>query len=354
MNSHSQRTAFAASSRPRPSLALAGHAGADPIAYDQTPLSNIVAQLGQQYGVSIVLKGSARAEPGAGRDPARRRPGTTPTRLQAINALANAAGVDFQKGIVVSKIATDDVPPPVKIDSNGYVVFKDKTVPARDAIAEIATTDNATIQVSDDVTGDVTFPKTTMRTADAAAEIARQTHTRWRVYYALTPHNMAQRGKVVDHNNGGQAIVQLPFTYYGTKTDPDQTATTAGARPERRTIPALARPGQISPVTYAGPNAAAPSASARWPAARHRALLLRPVLRLRRADAVHLRQWLRYRSGSASPTRPSTATSAAAVSEAMAAGGCQRCLSCRFGRLRPLRRLRRARHLLDRPGRTRD
>ena len=170
--------------------------------------------------------------------------------------------MDFQKGIVVSKIATDDVPPPVKIDSNGYVIFKDKTVSAREAIAEVATTDNATIQVSDDVTGDVTFPKKTMRTADAAAEIARQTHTRWRVYYALTPNGMALRGKVVDHNNGGQAIVQLPFTYYGSKTRPDQTvASAAGGTnpPNTPGNPSLAVSADGSnPVTYAGPNNGGP------------------------------------------------------------------------------------------------
>ena len=184
---NSRRAAFAASLAAAV-LAFAGRAGADPIDFDQTPLSNIVAQLGQQYGVRVVLEGTLTQNPQRAVTLHIGDPGTTPTRLQAINALANAAGVDFQKGIVVSKISSEDVPPPVKIDSNGYVVFKNKTFSARDAIAAVATTDNATFQVGDDVTGDVTFPKMTMRTADAAAEIARQTHTRWRVYYALTPH----------------------------------------------------------------------------------------------------------------------------------------------------------------------
>ncbi|MBV9850825.1 MAG: hypothetical protein JO250_14215 [Armatimonadetes bacterium] len=222
-----RRTAFAAiTSLAVTILALVSRAGADPIAYDQMPLSNIVAQLGQKYGVSIVLKGELT------RDAARPvtfsigDAGTTPTRLQAINALANAAGVDFQKGFVVSKVASDDVPPPVKIDSNGYVIFKDKTMPARDAITAVATTDSATVQISGDVTGDVTLSKTTLRTAEAAAEIARQTHTRWRAYYALTPRAAAQRGKVVDRNDSGQAIVELPFTYYGSKA-PEQPNTPA-------------------------------------------------------------------------------------------------------------------------------
>ena len=257
MNRH--RKAFAASLAAA-LLALAGHAGADPINYDQTPLSNIVAQLGQKYGVSIVLEGALTEDSGRAVTLHLGDPGTTPTRLQAINALANAAAVDFQKGIVVSKISSDDVPPPVKIDSNGYVVFKDKTVPVRDAIAAVATTDNATIQVSNDITGDVTFPKTTLRTADAAAEIARQTHTRWRVYYALTPHGTALRGKVVDHN-GGAAIVQLPFTYYGTKTRPDETVANAARNvpPNTPGNPALAVSADgSSPVTYAGPNNGGP------------------------------------------------------------------------------------------------
>ena len=206
-------------------LTLAGHTVADPVAFDQTPLSNIVAQLNQQYGVNIVLKGSLAQNAERAVTLHVGDTGTTPTRLQVINALANAAGVDFQKGFVVSKIASEDAPPPIKIDSNGYVVFKDTTVSAREAIAEVATTDNATIQVSPDVTGSVTFSKMTLRTADAAAEIARQTHTRWRVYYALTPHNMARRGKVVDRNDSGQAIVELPFTYYGSKTVPGTNAT---------------------------------------------------------------------------------------------------------------------------------
>ena len=225
---NSQRTASAGASLAAAVLALVGPAVADPVSYDQVPLSNIVAQLGQQYGVNIVLKGNLATDSSRPTTLHVGDPGTTPTRLQAINALANAAGVDFQKGFVVSKMATDDVTPPVKIDSNGYVVFKDKTVPARDAIAEVATTDNATIQVSDDVTGDVTFSKMTLRTSEAAAEIAQQTHTRWRAYYALTPRSMGLRGKVVDHNNGGQAIVELPFTYYGSK-EPPAAASSTGA-----------------------------------------------------------------------------------------------------------------------------
>ena len=111
------------------------------------------------------------------------------------------------------------------------------------------------------MTGDVTFPKTTMRTADAAAEIARQTHTRWRVYYALTPNGMALRGKVVDHNNGGQAIVQLPFTYYGSKTRPNQTVARPPNGRTRRTRrePSLAVAADGSnPVTYDGPNNGGP------------------------------------------------------------------------------------------------
>lgn len=257
---NSRQAAFAASLTAA-LLAFAGHAGADPISYDQMPLSNVVAQLGQKYGVSIVMEGALARNPARAVTLHVGDPGTTPTRLQAVNALANAAGVDFQKGIVVSKISSADVPPPVKIDSNGYVIFKDKTVSARDAIAAVATTDNATIQVGDDVTGDVTFPKTTMRTADAAAEIARQTHTRWRVYYALTPHGAAQRGKVVDHNDGGQSIIQLPFTYYGSKTRPDETVAAAGGTvpPNTPGNPALNVPGTNSgPETFAGPNAGGP------------------------------------------------------------------------------------------------
>jgi hypothetical protein len=236
-------------------LALAGPAGADPIAFDHAPLSNIVAQLSQQYGVNIVLKGSLAQNPSRAVTLRVGDPGTTPTRLQAMNALANAAGVDFQKGFVVSKIAADDVPPPVKIDSNGYVVFKDKTVSAKDAIAEVATTDNATIQVSDDVAGNVTFTKSTLRTADAAAEIARQTHTRWRVYYALTPRSMGLRGKVVDHSNDGQAIVELPFTYYGSKSGPAATGDdTVTAPPNTPQNPALGVGPDNNPgVVFNGP-----------------------------------------------------------------------------------------------------
>ena len=232
-------------------LALAGRSGADPISFDQAPLSNVVAQLSQQYGVSIVLKGALAQNPDQAVTLHVGDPGTTPTRLQAINALANAAGVDFQKGIVVSKIAGDDVPPPVKIDSNGYVIFKDTTVSASEAIAEVATTDNATIQVGDDVTGDVTFSKATLRTAEAAAEIARQTHTRWRVYYALTPRSMGLRGKVVDRNNGGQPIVELPFTYYGSKTGPTQAVVSANPA-KTPGNPALQGPNEDGSIPASG------------------------------------------------------------------------------------------------------
>lgn len=237
-------------------LALAGRAGADPISYDQAPLSNVVAHLNQQYGINIVLKGGLTQNPGRPVTLSLGDATTTPTRLQVINALANAAGVDFQKGYVVSKMAADDVPPPVKIDTNGYVIFQSTTVPARDAIAAVATTDGATIQIGSDVTGDVTLPKTTMRAADAAAEIARQTHTRWRVYYALTPHGMAQRGKVVDHNNGGQAIVELPFTYYGSQSPPEEKVAdngtdNAGATTQTNTNSPTGSATNALPYSYA-------------------------------------------------------------------------------------------------------
>ncbi len=210
-------------------LVASASARAETVAYRRVALHNVIAQLRSRYGMDVVLKGRLRDQ--------RERPitfdvgdpDTTTTRLQIMNALSDATGVDFQKGFVVSKAARNETLPSVEVDTNAFVIFKSRTVPVRQAIAIVAGSDNATIQIAPNVTGDVTFSSTTLRAAQAAREIAQQTQTVWHAYYALTPDDMMARGR-------------LPLTYYNTTPPAAPPAKTASN-------PTPDTPGATSPST---------------------------------------------------------------------------------------------------------
>ncbi len=222
---------------------FAGSAHAQTVSYRRLALHNVVTRLMQTYGLDIVLKGSLLDKPNLPITFSVGDPDTTTTRLQIMNALANAAGVDFQKGFVVSKLGANETLPPVQVDTDAFVIFKSKTVPARDAIAIVAGSDNATVQIAPEVTGDVTLSSTTLRTSQAAREIAQQTQTVWRAYYALTPEDIMARSP-------------HPFTYYDTTPPPaPASAPVAPTAPAVPTAPApgtqvVTAPGLVAPGPF--------------------------------------------------------------------------------------------------------
>jgi hypothetical protein len=171
-------------------MALFPVAKADVIAYQRMPLANVISRLNQRFHINIVLKGQIARQPNRLVSFSVGTSDQDTTRVQAVAALANAANVDFQKGFVVSKIPADEAVPDVAIDTGGHVVFQNKTMSAAEAIKIVAATDDATSQVAADVTGKVTFTDTVLLASDAAKQIAQQTHTVWRVYYALMPDDL--------------------------------------------------------------------------------------------------------------------------------------------------------------------
>lgn len=175
-------------------LVVGASAKADVISYQRAPVANIVSQLDTRYHIHIVVRGPLANVPN---HLVSFTVGTTdqPTdRMQAVGAFANAMNMSFLKGFVIDKLPPDETVPKVPIDTSGMVVFQSKTVPVRQAIATVAGTDDATSQVADGVTGTITFTDTTLKSTEAAQEIADQTHTVWRVYYAIEPQAMLAAG----------------------------------------------------------------------------------------------------------------------------------------------------------------
>jgi hypothetical protein len=108
----------------------------------------------------------------------------------------------------------------------------------------------------------VTLSATTLPAADAAAEIARQTHTRWKAFYALTPRLAGRNlgGKVIDRTNGGSPILQEPYTSFPRPAPPvtaqnpqnGEGATAAGQQPSGQDANANGQPGTGNDQTAAG------------------------------------------------------------------------------------------------------
>ena len=187
---------------------------AAPLVFDNTSARQAAQELSDKYGVNIVFKGDFGAPKtvtftlaDADADGA---------RLEAVNALANALGADFTKTFVISKASGDASGSPLHIDSNASVTFPNTTVPVTDAIGMVAAVDNAIVQITPDVAGNVTLSAAKLSDADAAAQIAKQSGTRWKVFYALTPRTggHATAGKVIDRTAGGSPITELPYVYY--------------------------------------------------------------------------------------------------------------------------------------------
>ena len=194
--------------------ALGTGAQAEPLTFNHTPASNAIAQIQKHYGISISLKGGLNTA----------RPvsfsvdgtGSRADRLQAISNLANALGGDFRKVYTVSPNSEGAATSKVKVDSSANVLFSASALSANEAIQAVAGADDAMAQVDSQITGNVRLSDTTLTVPEAAAEIARQTHTRWKVYYAIYPRSMASRfnGKVIGHTATGRAIIQSPLNTY--------------------------------------------------------------------------------------------------------------------------------------------
>ena len=197
-------------------LAVMAHAG--PLVLNNVPVARAASQLSAQYGVTVSLqKYSGRRVRFTIEDPD--APGV---RLQAVNALANAAGLEFTKVYVIGKAVNGHAVPP-QVDTEGVMPQGPKTLSARDAIAMVAGVDDATTQIAGDVGGAVTLSGAPLSVRRAAEEIAQQTGTAWQTRYVLTPRAQASTwgGTVVGHADGGAPIIQLAYVYY---VDPQKEA----------------------------------------------------------------------------------------------------------------------------------
>ncbi len=249
-------------------LALGSLAHAAPLAVNSAPATDAAAQLEDKYGIHIIFKGSFNAQ----------RPVTFSladadapgARLQAVNALANAADADFQKTYVVSKAPAGSANvPSEQIDSNAIVAFPQTKLSAEDAVRRIAGADNAVVHFSGSIADTVTMSATSLSAKEAARQVAAQTHTQWKTFYAMTPRAQGHvlAGTVIDRTNSGSPIIEEPYVYYQkqpvARTAPARTAqtTTPGASrspaPPQVTEPQTAgNPFVYAPLPYGDPNSA--------------------------------------------------------------------------------------------------
>jgi hypothetical protein len=197
------------------SLFLTAAVQADTLTFTRTPASNAVAEISRRYGVNIIFRSAVNSS----------KPVTfsvdnadTPDgRVQAINDLANALDMDFQKVFIVSRIEPGTSVPEVKIDNDGPIVFPTTKVSAREAIQTIAGVDGAVTQISGAVKGSVVFPSRRMTAARAAATVARQTETVWRAYYGFFKRGEEParlKGDVVGRDINGNPITALPLVTF--------------------------------------------------------------------------------------------------------------------------------------------
>ena len=206
----------------------AGSAQAAPLDFSGTSAQAAAQQIDDKYGIHIVFKGGFSPDLAVTFSLA--DADAEGARLQAVNALANAAGADFQKTFVISKAdaGTTNVPADL-IDTNAVVAFPSRTVTVDDAVRRITGADNAGAQIYGDIAGTVTFSAATLSAQEAARQVANETHTRWKAFYAMTPRAQGHvlAGKVIDRTASGSPIVEEPYVYYQPQTVhslPTQTA----------------------------------------------------------------------------------------------------------------------------------
>ena len=188
-------------------------AHAEPLTFQDVSVANAAAQIGAKYGVGVNLRGLGGVRVTFSVDDA----DAADARLQAVNALANAAGADFTKTYVISQ-AVDGITAPARVDATASLPSSQKAYPAREAIDMVAGLDDAAVRFTDATAmdGTVTLTGSLLTVAQAAAQIAQQTHTRWGTVYTLEPRltGRVPGGTVIGHTSGGSAIVQLASVYY--------------------------------------------------------------------------------------------------------------------------------------------
>ncbi len=205
------------------SAALFVPAQADTLTFTNASASSAAAAMNKRYGVTIVFRGAGinTSQPVSFSVD---NPDTPDGRLQAINSLASALNLDFQKVYVVSKADPGAAVPAVPMDSNGPIVFPSTHVPLRDAIQTVAAVDNALTQISPAIAGDISLPQTRLRAFEAASVISRQTRTQWKAYYGLYRRGEAPErflGTIIDRTSTGEPIRALPLlTFRNTAPTP--------------------------------------------------------------------------------------------------------------------------------------
>ena len=235
-------------------LALGSLAHAAPLGFTAAPAGDAATQIEDKYGIHIVFKGSMNAQ----------RPVTFSladadapgARLQAVNALANAAGADFQKTFVVSKAPGGSTNvPSEQIDSNAIVAFPQTKLSAEDAVRRIAGADNAVVQISGSIGDMVTVSATSLSAKEAAREVAAQTHTQWKTFYAMTPRLQGHvlSGRVIDRTNGGSPIIEEPYVYYQKQAVPLPAAARTAQTPQPSTPQEPGQPQVTGPQTAGNP-----------------------------------------------------------------------------------------------------
>lgn len=235
-------------------VALGSIAHAAPLGFTSASASSAATQIEDKYGIHIVFKGSMDAQkpvtfsladadaPGA--------------RLQAVNALANAANADFQKTYVVSKAPAGSTNvPSEQIDSNAVVAFPQTKLSAEEAVRRIAGADNAVVHFSGFIGDTVTMSATSLSAKDAAREVAAQTHTQWKTFYGLTPRGQghALAGTIIDRTNGGSPIIEEPYVYYRKQTAPPPAAARTTQTPQPSTPQEPGQPQVVGPQAAGNP-----------------------------------------------------------------------------------------------------
>ena len=200
-------------------LFLATSVRADTLTFTTTPASNAVAAMSRRYGVSIVFRSAVNSSTPVtfSVDNA----DTPDGRVQAMNDLGNALGLDFQKVYIVSKADPGTSVPEVKIDNDGPIVFTATKVPAREAIQTVAGVDGALTQISGSVKGSVVFPSRRTTAQAAAATVAKQTGTVWRAYYGFFKRGQEParlKGEMVDRDINGNPVMALPLVTFRNQT----------------------------------------------------------------------------------------------------------------------------------------
>jgi len=191
-------------------ISTASAVRASSLVFDQSPVTDAVAQIDKLFHVTVEIKPGVDADgyvtftvSDIG------KPGS---RLQAINALATSLNADYQKIFVVSQIADDSEAADPVLDIDAPVVFSDSDQTAEEAIELVAAIDDARVQFYTPVHGSISLPDKQLSAPDAAGELARQTHTRWKAYYAIIPrrHGLVANGsRVIGYTDGGQPITEM-------------------------------------------------------------------------------------------------------------------------------------------------